>query len=265
MAAYQNQTVSRALGIFDVLLDASRGMLLTEIAAAAALDRATAYRLLQIMIARGYVHRDLGTKRYYTTLDFNPRLRGNLPAAAARTARPILQALHLETSASINLASLAGTQVRVSQAYTGRHKKIDDEIQYHDRRFPAHATASGKLMLALRPQAEVRRIYQYTPLHAYTARTLSDLPALEKDLLQVRERGYAVCDCEFTGHIVCVGTTVRTTRQLGDLALSMSFPASKVNPQNVERLLGRLRTAADEIGRVLDQWSGAARELANAV
>ena len=53
MADYKNRSVSRALSIIDVLMNASRGMLLTEVALAATLDRATAYRLLQILIARG--------------------------------------------------------------------------------------------------------------------------------------------------------------------------------------------------------------------
>ncbi len=253
MTEYKNRSLTRALGILDVLLNASRGLLLTEIANAATLDRATAYRLLHILVARGYVHRDMATKRYSMKLSFYFRSNGDLPSTAARIARPALRQLFSQTEAAVSVASFQGAEIRYHQELLGRDQQ--GEELFRGKRLPSHATACGKIMLAFRPQDEIRKIYEFMPLSVYTPQTIHDIAVLERHLGGVRERGFAVNDREFVKNRVCIALPIRTPKKLGALALSISLPSAQVDARNIGRLVDTVRQAGERVGKLLEGQS----------
>lgn len=57
---------------------------------------------------------------------------------------------------------------------------------------PAHAMADGKLLLAHLPPAERLYLFEADGLRSYTDRTIVDVTALEKELVDTMRRGYAV-------------------------------------------------------------------------
>jgi len=61
---------------------------------------------------------------------------------------------------------------------------------------PMHASATGKIFLAYMPEEERDRILKKTGLTAYTKKTITDPEILNKELMEIRLRGYAVNDCE---------------------------------------------------------------------
>jgi IclR family acetate operon transcriptional repressor len=61
---------------------------------------------------------------------------------------------------------------------------------------PAHAMADGKLLLAYLPPQERSYLYQVDGLRSYTPNTITDPEKLEKELQGIRERGFAVDNCE---------------------------------------------------------------------
>ena len=246
---YTNRSVKRALSVLDVLFDASRGLLLTEIAALAELDRATAFRLLHVLIERGYVHRDGRSKRYSINLNLSFRAKGELPGIVGRLARPVLRQLHLDTGGAISVASLLGAEICYYQEFLGRDQ-VGEEL-FRGKRLPSHATACGKMMLALQPAATLRKIYEYLPLQAYTPLTIRELPVLERDLALVRENGFATNPGEFVERRICVALPIRTPDGAKPLAVSVSLPASQVDHDSLGGLVDRLRGASEQIGRLV--------------
>ncbi len=249
MPEYTNRSVTRALSVLDVLFDASRGLLLTELAAAAGLDRATAYRLLHVLIERGYVHRDARAKRYSIDLGLSFRAKGELPGVVGRLARPLLRQLHAETGAAVSVASLLGAEICYYQEYLGRDQ-VGEEL-FRGKRLPTHATACGKIMLALQPHSALRKIYEYLPLRAYTPQTIHELPALERDLALTREHGFATNQGEFVPNRLCVALPIRTPDGAKPLSVSVSLPAGQAERQSIDGLVDRLRAASEQIGRLL--------------
>jgi IclR family transcriptional regulator, blcABC operon repressor len=59
---------------------------------------------------------------------------------------------------------------------------------------PAHLAASGKAMLAWKPEADVRGLYRNDPLPKMTHAGPEDVDQLLADLRIVRESGYSVDD-----------------------------------------------------------------------
>ncbi len=249
MTEYTNRSVTRALNVLDVLLSASRSLLLTEVATAAALDRATTYRLLHVLVEQGYAHRETASKRYSVNPAFFLRQKMGVPAPAARIARPVLRQLHAETTAEVSIASFQGAEISYERQFVGRHQKGEGLFRGV---LPSHATASGKVMLAFRPEAEVRKIYEFMPLTAYTPRTLHDLPALQGHLQKIRSCGFSVNQREFMDDRICIAVPIRTAQKDGSLALSISLPATVTDGRSIERLIDRTKHASERVSRLLD-------------
>jgi DNA-binding IclR family transcriptional regulator len=63
-------------------------------------------------------------------------------------------------------------------------------------RFPLHATAAGKVLLAHQPEERVDRIIEKWGLPKITSNTITDKNELRAELEQIREGGIAVNDEE---------------------------------------------------------------------
>lgn len=133
------------------------------------------------------------------------------------------------------------------------------------RHLPAHAAAMGKALLALLPDAEVRRRCG-RQLGAQTARTLRTPKALLADLAATRARGYAVSDEELFQGIRSISVAVQGPREEDAVALSLSYPIFAVGKPDEQALLGHLLEAGRRIGqRIGDpRWYGAAQPEGNA-
>src|SRR5258708_38958392 len=102
---------------------------------------------------------------------------------------PYLVRLSAELDETVNLVVLDGPDALFLDGVQSRQP-----VRVATRtgaRLPAYATAGGKVLLAQMPYAIVRSHYQ-EDLRRITRYTLPDLQALEHELQQVRERGYAL-------------------------------------------------------------------------
>ena len=101
------------------------------------------------------------------------------------------------------------------------------------RRNPVHSTGVGKALIAYLPDEVLAGIALRRGLARFTARTLTDLPALRADLARVRARGYAVDDEEIEEGLVCVGAPVRDHTGSVVAAVSIAGPSSRLRPVTI--------------------------------
>ena len=256
MTEYKNRSIDRGLAIIDVLMTSGRGVHLTEIAATTGLDRSTAYRLLQILVARQYVHRDAVTKRYFIKLG----LRGkqwdgdSLAVAAGRITRALLGDLHRTVRHSISFATLTGAEIFQNKEFSSLHQATDGQRTQH-KFLTSYATAAGKLMLANKSEADLHRTFEYFPFQPYTQKTIRNVASLKGQIALIRKRGYALNDRELNNKVCCVAVSVPVTRKLGDLALSISFPAHEVTQSGIDRLIDNMRDTGAKAASLLRSWS----------
>jgi DNA-binding IclR family transcriptional regulator len=124
-------------------------------------------------------------------------------------------------------------------------------------RLPAHATALGKALLAVRDDDEVHRLLR-PPLRALTSRTLTDPEALVANLDHTRERGYAVDEGEAADGLRCFAVVVP---QAGGVrrgadgtptdAISVSVPTFRLDDAREERLVTALLEEQARLGGVV--------------
>src|SRR5690606_40322718 len=79
------------------------------------------------------------------------------------------------------------------------------------RRFPLHASAAGKALLAWRSTEKIMSLLSF-PLVQMTENTITDADALLEELARVRSLGYSVNWAESEDELVGIGAPVRDHR-----------------------------------------------------
>ncbi len=99
-------------------------------------------------------------------------------------------------------------------------------------KFPAHATASGKLLLANLGAVDVERFLPPDGLMAYSPKTILSVDTLKEQLVQVRANGLAVDHEEFILGLSSVAAPVFNAHGKLVAALSFSMPAHRLIEQS---------------------------------
>ena len=105
-----------------------------------------------------------------------------------RRAEPHVERINVSTGETVHLAVLQGDNVVTLLKREARHAvRVDTgPVGQSDA---AHATATGKAMLAWLPEDEIRRILALKGMTRFTANTITDLTALIEELRLVRRNG----------------------------------------------------------------------------
>lgn len=241
----------KGLALLELLADHG-SMSLAQVERESGLNRTMAYRLLRVLGELGYVEHDSVRHQF----GLGARLLGLGAATAQRMnlaeiARPCLDAARSDLQETVTLGILAGNQV----IYLGMLPGADtlDMAAPMSLRDAAHATSVGKAILAFLPEAQrTSRLATLTPLPALTYATIIDLPALEQDLAQTRERGYSLEDEENTPGVRGVAVPVLDIRGLPVAALALAGPVERIDLGRADRMAARLWRASREVSRRLD-------------
>ncbi|CAN5356041.1 IclR family transcriptional regulator [soil metagenome] len=240
MAATTLQSVRRALVVLEEIARSSP-LSAKEIAVACDLELATTYHLVNTLIEAGYVDKD--DRRLFPT----GRLV-ELGAAVERRLRPdpallaAMERLALETSETTYLSEwLRGDVVAVS-SLEGTHPVRVGIVSAGERGF-AHARASGKSLLAFGPPERLEVVVGRGALTPRTKRTIVDVATLKAEIVEAREKGYAVDLGEFIDDVCCISAPI--VEETGDAryCLSVLVPTARFEASR-ERLIEAVTGAA---------------------
>jgi IclR family acetate operon transcriptional repressor len=221
-----------------------------DIIASLRLPKATAYRLVDWFIGQGYLAREAGRKR----LIIGPRLT-NLAfgalSASMRNDAPhlVLQRLVRTLNETCNIGTLLNGEV----IYLDRVEAEDWPLRLHytsGSRVPLHASAIGKLFLALAPAPRRQRLLQSLELRRYTDGTITDKTKFEAELRQIRKEQVSFDREEYLIGVVCAAVPVHGKNGEMLAALAIQAPEARMNVQNARSHLPALRRAAAELAEI---------------
>jgi DNA-binding IclR family transcriptional regulator len=113
-------------------------------------------------------------------------------------------------------------------------------------RLPAFAAASGRAILADRPEEEVAALYEDCELETPTGRRLGGLDELMAILREARRRGYAENIDETSLGLHCLAVPVGPPGRVAG-AITFCVPTGRMNPVRKREMLTDLVLAAREI------------------
>ncbi|MEM6887944.1 MAG: IclR family transcriptional regulator [Pseudomonadota bacterium] len=239
------QSLDRALSVLVAVAKAERASL-TDLSLAVGVPTATTHRILTTLQKHGFVafdeeHQDwlIGIEAYRTGSAFMNRL--NLADAS----RPVMRRLMERTGETANLAIPDGSEV----VFVGQVETLNPIRAFFARgtRTSMHASGTGKAILSVLPESEVRTKLMTAGLTAFTENTLVTPGDLFADLEKTRERGWSYDREERYSGMSCIGAVIYDEHGEACGGVSISGPSSRFDDLRVPELGATVADAAGEI------------------
>ncbi|MEV6708719.1 IclR family transcriptional regulator domain-containing protein [Micromonospora wenchangensis] len=238
------EALARGLDVLRCFRPGQPTMTLSEIAAVTGLARPTVRRILLTLEELGYVRAaDRGFALTPRVLELGVAYVNSL--SIWDVARPHMRHLVTETDESTSLAQLDGSDiVYVSRVAVPKIVTLAVTI---GTRFPAVATSMGKVLLAALTPAELTAVLAVPSRSGIAARWQPDRDELDRELREVRARGWALADQDLAAGIRSVATGVRDGDGRVVAALNVTVHAAETSLERLtdEHLPRLLRTAAE--------------------
>jgi DNA-binding IclR family transcriptional regulator len=240
----ETSATARITSVLEAFRDDRDALTLSELARRAALPKSTAHRLTGELVRVGLLERTGGGLRLGLKLfelgQLVPQQRSLRDAA-----RPVMADLREATRHSVNFGVLEGTDVVYIDILAG-----PDAPRLPTRvggRWPAHATAIGKAILAFSDAATVQQVVA-AGLPRISERTITAPGLFLAELDRIRDEGLAYDLEESRPGLVCVASVVHGHGGSVRGALSVSGWSARLN---ADRAGPAVRTAALTVSRAL--------------
>ncbi len=240
-----NQAVRRAIAVLKAFSDDAPEMGVTEVSRKVNLHKSTVYRLLSAFEGEGLIGKSPENGKY--------RLGPELIVLGEqvlrhtdvhRVALPFLRDMADRTGETVDLEVLSGGNVVTIEEIAGKH--VVAAAGAIGMPWAAHATSTGKVLLAFQPPEKQRQILMRS-LKRFTPRTITDAKVLSRDLIKIREQGYAVSYGELEDHLIAIGLPIRSRNGDAIAAVSISGPDTRLTP---DKLPGLIRIGLDTCSKI---------------
>jgi len=212
-------------------------------------------------LSRSTVHRMLATLSHHQFVEQDEHSRAYRPG-------PALVDIGLAVVSKIDIRAISHTALMELRDLTGETAHLgimrgDTSVLFLDsvesdrmvrtgsrtgRILPAHATATGKVLLAERTDEQIAALYPSGLPEAPTPRALTALEELLEQIAEVRRLGYAVNHGESEDDVAAVAAAVRDQRGRVRCALVTTAPLSRADDAWVKTAATATMRVARELG-----------------
>jgi IclR family acetate operon transcriptional repressor len=243
------KSLDRAMEVFEFLSEA-QGKALSTIATEMGQSPATVYRILVTLEGRGLVEFDpteqvwhIGPKAFVIGARFLRR------TSLVDRARPVLRKLMEQTGETANLGiEKEGQVLFLSQVET--HSSI--RAFFPPGTLSAmHASGIGKALLADMDAERLARTLKDHALTSFTEFTITSEAGLQRDLGDIRDRGFSIDGEEKNLGMRCIAAPVFDVNGEAIAGISVSGPTSRVGLQDIDRLSASVMEAARTLSEAI--------------
>ena len=240
------QVIERLFSLMDVLASREEAISLMELSERTGLHPSTTHRILNDLTIGRYVDRpEAGSYRLgMRLLELGNLVKARLNVRDA--AMTPMRELHKLIQQPVNLSMRQGDEiVYVERAFSERSGM--QVVRAIGGRAPLHLTSVGKLFLSIDDPLKVRSYATRTGLSGHTRNSITQLPALERELSKVRQYGIARDNEELELGVRCIAAGIYDDQGKLLAGLSISAPADRMD----EGWLPKLQATANEISLAL--------------
>lgn len=239
------KSAARAIDVLELLVDRPDGLTLLEIAEELSLAKSSAHGLMATLLARHVVRLSPDGRRSVYRLGHRIFEIGQAYAQTTdliRDGQQVVQALSTLCGETVHLAVLDENLV----VYLAKHEGVHPirMVSAVGKRFSAHGTGVGKVLLAGLEEAEVfRRFGPAGAMPRLTANTVTDIEHLQKELSEIRLAGVATEREESSEGVGCVAAPIYDATGMV-AGISISVPVGRFPETREAELIEQVRDAA---------------------
>ena len=202
------KVLDKVLDVLELLAAAQEFMTAQRISEEIVLPKSTVHRILNTLVARGYVRKDEMTHTYglgLKLLQLKEFAKNDLNLT--RAAHPNLRSLAKATGATAHLATLSHDSVTyidywVPPTGTAIRFRLGEHV-------PLYCTSLGKALLAWLPDEQREEMLHSLEFVSHAPNTITDPDRFRQELMQVQQQGFAEDVEESAIGIRCVGAPIR--------------------------------------------------------
>lgn len=247
-----SESLRRALNLLKTLR--TTGPLgLSEIARAAGLPKASAYRLLTVLQEEGFLQQDRDARYLLGTafISFGQAVIERLELQ--HIAHPFLEQLRDAVSETVNMGILENEVVVYIDKVLGSHSmQMYSQV---GRRVPAYCGALGKTLLAFVPDKVLDDVFAATQFVKCGPNTIVDPDALRAHLALIKAAGFSIDNNETEDGVRCVGAPVQDHTGQVVAAISVSGPCTRITLERLAAIARRTVLCARSISAALGHRS----------
>jgi len=239
------RSLERGLSVIRAFDAEHPELTLSEVARSTGLTRAAARRFLRTLVELEYVSTDgrlFALRPKVLELGYAYLSGLGLPEIALPHLENLVATVHESSSVSI----LDGADVvYVARVPTKRIMTVSISV---GTRFPAYATAMGRVLLASRPGEWLESYLASVRLRPLTRNTIVDPVVLREELGLVREQGWSLVDEELEEGLRSIAVPIRRADGLVVAAVNVSAHVGRGDAVTIrEDLLPHLTSTAEAI------------------
>jgi IclR family KDG regulon transcriptional repressor len=221
-----------------------------EIAEFLNIPLSTTYRYLEILMAKGFLAKDLVTKRIVV----GPAIFRFAHAASSHMSLVNLASPHME-KLTVNSGETAFLYVvhgfdAICIGKTEARQGIRMSLPLGSS-LPLHAGASAKILLAYQDKAFLESLLKSKGLAKFTENTVTSPRELKQQLAEIRMRGYATSDSEANPGATAIAAPIRGIGGKVVAGLSLGGPSERIHHTGMAVLAEMVVKTAQEISQDL--------------
>jgi DNA-binding IclR family transcriptional regulator len=233
--------VQAAERIFNVLemLAVTGPIGLVELSTKLELHKSTVHRLLLSLICMGYAYQDEETGKYmlsFKIVELSGKILSKVDLIAK--VRPFIDELANACRETVHFVQRRGTEVfyldKVAPLYP-QESAIRMASQVGLSR-PLYCSAVGKAILAEMKDEEVKYIWDNSVVEKKTEKTITEFEELQKELIEIREKGFALDNEENELGVRCIAACIKNHNGIPNNAFSISAPVGRMTDERIEIL-----------------------------
>lgn len=247
---YSMQTVHRAIQLLKAFSVDHKMLSMTELHNITGLSKSSLQRILSTLVFEGFLHKNEETKKYQLGLEL--LFLGSLVeknSSLLSIATPIMEEIREKTGESVSLNVIENQQRKCIGDL-----KCKFELQtktFVGQESPLHAGASAKVLLAHFSQSQLAQFLKENELYSLTEKTITSKEVLYKELMQIKQQGYAISYGERLKGTVSISAPIFSpvNEVLG--GMSIVIPSPRFEEYDVNHLIELLQTGAQKITDIL--------------
>ena len=248
---YPVKSLEKALIILRLMIEERQPLSLTEIGKKLNFGKGTVHRILATLKSYKFVRQDPKTLKYglgFMAAEMSTAI--NAEDYIVNIIKPHLKKLSDSCPEAISASVLEFNEIR----YIARFESSEPlRVSIGEgTRFPAHCTATGKVLLSALSNDQLEKMYDgHKKISTLTKNSIGSFKRLQKELQQVRNENLAFDFEEALIGVNCVARPIPDSKNKILIAISISGPVSRMTKQIMLEFAQLLQDTSIEISKEL--------------